>query len=361
MTELFSEKKKCFGCGSCSAVCPMKAITMQRDEEGFFYPSINNERCIDCGACQSICPEKHLLKQVGSKFFALRCDDMELLYNSTSGGAFSLLAQEVIGQGGLVCGVCFDEKFHVAHMLSEEIGSMRKSKYVQSDMQSVFLQVKNALKNGKHILFTGTPCQCHAMKLYCSEYQDQLVIAALICRGVLSPGLWEDYVSWLSCDAPLEKYDFRDKRQPNDAHTLAYTAGGIETAVPWGQDGFCRIYGRGLAYRPSCYSCPYCSPDNDFDFVLGDFWGIEKVYPELADGKGTSLVISHGKRAESLLEKIAVKAHVVPCDRVYAMQPALEAPAKAHFLRKFLFKDFANKNKEGHCDISLILKKYSKV
>lgn len=362
MRQIFTDKKKCFGCGSCAAVCTAQAITMQRDEEGFLYPVVQEDCCMDCGMCQDICPAKRPMKQVEGSFYAVRCKDEELLQKSTSGGAFSLLAREIKKQGGLVCGACFDDKFQVKHVLSEETGAMRKSKYVQSDIGDCFLQVRNTLAGGKAVLFTGTPCQCHAMKLYCGEYGDKLAIAALICRGVQSPGLWEDYVSWLGSDMPLEAYDFRDKRLPNNGHTLSYTVGGIEKAVPWGKDRLCRIYNRCLTYRPSCYACPYCTPDNDFDFIMGDFWGIEKIHPEeLADGKGTSLVIAHGAKAEGIMERIASQAVVLTCGRTEALQPALVSPAKEHMLRRFLFKDYAKKDEKGRCDIPLILKKYSMV
>lgn len=362
MKKIFADKKDCFGCGSCFTVCPAKAIAMKEDEEGFFYPMIDNQLCTDCGACKKICPKEKILPQSESRFYAVRCNDMELLYKSTSGGAFSLIAEEIISEGGLICGACFDKDFQVRHVLSKEIAPMRKSKYVQSNAWHCFIEVKNALMDGKKVLFTGTPCQCHAMSLYCGDkYRGKLVTAALICIGVLSPGLWKDYVSWLSYEAPLERYDFRDKRRLNNAHTIVYTVGGTETENLWGKDRFCQMYSSGLTYRPSCYACPYCSPDHDFDFILGDFWGIGKSCPDLSDGKGTSLVITHGIFAEALIERITSKAIVVQKEREESLQPALVAPAKENILRKFLFKDFAKKNENGHCDIPLILKKYGRV
>lgn len=358
-SELFKNKNECFGCGACSAACKTGAITMRRDEEGFPYPVIDQERCVDCKTCGGVCPAQQKLSHVtGSRFYAVRCNDEKLLQKSTSGGAFSMIAQEVTGSGGLVCGACFDETFSVKHVLSGEIERMRKSKYVQSDVSDCFSKIRDGLEAGKRVFFTGTPCQCHALKCFLGERKNGLIIGALICRGVQSPGLWADYVGWLSQNGRLEHYDFRAKRRLDDAHMVSYMIGGKETVIPWDKDVLSKIYTKCLTYRPSCYACPYCNTDNDFDFTLGDFWGIEKIHPELADGKGTSLVISRGVQAEDLMKVIASKATVLPCEKADAMQISLAGPAKQGMLRKFLFQDFAKKDSDGQCDIPLILKKY---
>lgn len=358
MKSLFEKKEVCFGCGSCRAACKEGAITMQRDEEGFLYPVIDRSRCIGCGSCEKVCPAKHPLGTSEGRFYAVRCHDLQLLQKSTSGGMFSLLAQEVLEKGGLVCGACFDENFHVCHVLSENIDGMRKSKYVQSDMTGCYEVIAAALNAGRQVLFTGTPCQCHGMKRFFSEDCQGLILMSLICRGVQSPGLWEDYVEWLSQGGTLEAYDFRDKRQQDNGHTVAYSIDGAETVMSMEQDRFSQMYHRALTYRPSCYTCPYCCPDNDFDFTVGDFWGIEKVYPELADGRGTSLVIVRGEKGEELFAPMAEKAYVVPCDPGSALQPALAMPAKEPLLRKFLFRDYARKT-EGDGNMAYIIKKYS--
>ena len=358
MENLYDDRKKCFGCGACAAACPAGAVSMEQDSEGFLYPRIAATQCSNCGRCAAVCPAKARLPRREGRFFAVRCKEEQVLQSSTSGGAFTLLAQEVMAQDGLVCGAVFDESFSVRHVLSRNIAPMRKSKYVQSDLSGCYTAIRDALEQGRAVLFTGTPCQCHALRQFFPERPDRLLLTSLICRGVQPPGLWRDYTAWLSCGGLLQAYDFRDKRQGNDGHAVAYTIDGAETVVSMTEDRLSRLYNLCLTYRPSCYTCPYARADNDFDFTLGDFWGAERSCPQFADGRGTSLVIVRGARGEAFHSKLAQYAWVVPCDPDSAMQPALTVPAREPFLRKFLFRDYARKNGEGRCDIPLILKKY---
>lgn len=356
--ELFNKKSECYGCGKCQAVCPTGAVIMKEDAEGFLYPVISEDQCIGCKKCEKACEEMHRIESRQGKFFAVRCHDEGLLRKSTSGGAFSLIAGEILKEGGLVCGACMDEKCQVVHRLSERIDGMRKAKYVQSQIGNLYQELENALKEGKKILFTGTPCQCQAMKSFFAGYEKQMVFAALICRGVQSPGLWNEYLRYLGKDAVVTSYDFRDKTYCNDAHTIAYEKDGEMHRVPMNTDRFSRLYIKCLTFRPSCYSCEFCRTDIPFDFTIGDFWGVEKVSPELADGKGISLVIARGERACQIMEKIREKARVLECKEEECMQPALQTPAKATILRTLLFKDLASAKEHDGSKMELILKKY---
>ena len=355
MTQLFDRKASCFGCGACQAVCPAGAIAMTWDAEGFSYPVVDSGKCVDCGRCVSACPAKQPPEGPAGTPYALRCRDLTLLQKSTSGGAFSLIAQQVLQDGGLVCGAVFDENFRVCHVLSGDIAPMRKAKYVQSDLQGTYHAVSRALADGKQVLFTGTPCQCDGMLHFFDKRPEGLILAALICRGVQSPGLWADYAAHLG---GLEAYCFRDKRVKNDAHTVSYTVDGSEQALPMGKDPFSRLYMKCLTLRPSCYQCPYTRWELPFDLTIGDFWGIEKIYPELADGMGTSLVIARTEAGRGLLEKIQPHGLILEASREAADQPALNTPAKETLLRKLLFRDFSQKRADGRCDIPLLLKKY---
>lgn len=355
---LFSKKADCYGCGKCQAVCAADAIVMKEDEEGFLYPSISSDKCTECGMCRNACEEMHRIEKREGKFYAVRCREEALLRKSTSGGAFSLIAEEILKEDGLICGACMDEKCHIIHRMSKHIDGMRKSKYVQSDIRHLYKELEEELQKGRKILFSGTPCQCQAMRDFFSAYEEQLLFAALVCRGVQSPKLWEAYLEYLGKDAPVTFYDFRDKSYCNDAHMVAYQLGEKKHLVSMNADRFSRLYTKCLTLRPSCYTCEFCRTDLPFDFTIGDFWGIEKVFPELADGKGTSLVIARGERAENMMRRMQENAQVLACKEEECVQPALQMPAKETILRKLLFKDFATVDKNGHCNMELILKKY---
>lgn len=355
MTQLFDNKASCFGCGACQGVCQADAISMSLDQEGFAYPVVDAEKCVGCGNCVAACPAGQPVDGPAGQAFAVRCHDMALLQSSSSGGAFSLLAHRILEEDGLVCGAVFDEAFRICHVLSDDIAPMRKSKYVQSDMQGIYEAVRQALARGKRVLFTGTPCQCDGMLHYFGQQPQGLILAALICRGVQSPGLWADYVAHLD---GLEAYCFRDKRIKDDGHTVAFQANGREQAVSMMKDPFSRLYLKCLSLRPSCYRCPYTKWELPFDLTIGDFWGKEKTCPELDDGLGVSLVIARTDAGRALLDQIRPGAMVLELTREAAEQPALQEPAKETILRKLLFRDYARKGPEGRCDIPMILKKY---
>lgn len=351
------DKKSCFGCGACASVCHAGAITMAADGEGFLYPVIDQALCTGCGRCETVCPGLTPAEGLDGQAYAVRCKDMSLLQKSSSGGAFSLLAQQVLENGGLVCGAVFDEDFKVKHVLSQDIAPMRKSKYVQSDTTGIYDAMAQTLARGKQVLFTGTPCQCDAARRYFEGHKG-LVLAALVCRGVQSPLLWQEYVHYLSAGGKLEAYCFRDKRVKNDGHTVSCTLGGQERAVAMGNDPFSRLYMKCLALRPSCYSCPYTRWELPFDLTIGDFWGVENWKPELADGMGLSLVIARTPAGKALLEGLGEEAMILEARQEDAMQLALREPAKETILRKLLMGNLARKDENGHCDMALILKKY---
>jgi coenzyme F420-reducing hydrogenase beta subunit len=333
---------------------------MTADAEGFFYPVIDHAVCIDCEECRKICPAAHAdIFDAEVSYYALRVRDQEVLRQSTSGGAFSVIADVILNEGGLVCGAAYDEEHNVKHVVSGDISAMRKAKYVQSSLGDVFGKIKEALDSGGKVLFTGTPCQCHAAKKVFAG-ADNLWTASLICRGVQSPLFWKEYCRYLETqhNGNLSFYCSREKVKMDDAHTVVYTVGQDTFQTDYMKDPFSRIYAKELSLRPSCYACPYTTPGKAFDFTIGDYWGVEKEYPDLADGKGTSLVICGSQRARNLLEGCSDKADIRPADPEKSRQPALASSAKQGFLRKFLMKDFACKDSTGVSDIGMILKKY---
>lgn len=202
----FSLKQTCVGCSACATVCHKNAITMIHDGEGFLYPEVDESRCVHCGLCQRVCPVKSfdgLTRSIDAQFYgAKECDEMERL-SSSSGGVFSLLARRTLSQGGVVFGAAFDESLVVRHRCVDnldDLASLRGSKYVQSEVGSCYEMVKCELASGRHVLFTGTPCQIAGLKAYLGKEYMNLLSVDLICHGVPSPAVFSKYLQELESE-----------------------------------------------------------------------------------------------------------------------------------------------------------------
>lgn len=332
--ELFAEKNQCCGCMACADACPKGAISARADREGFWYPEIRQELCVDCGQCAAVCPLSGGKSEKRSRrYFAAQAKDPALRGVSTSGAMFPILAEQVLEGGGAVYGAAFDGAMRVAHRRAagrEELEPLLQTKYVQSSTAGIFRRVRQDLAEGRQVLFVGTPCQTEALRRFCPEKAPGLVLADLICYGVPSPGVWERYVSHLEkkhCGR-LTAFHFRDKRKGNDGHTVSYTAGGQEYVKDYLADLFSAMYFSNLMHRPSCHSCPFTTVERNSDLTIGDFWGVEKVFPEWNDGMGTSLVIVHSERGQALWDRVCGRLRWGECQKEDVLQPRLLSPTQ---------------------------------
>lgn len=316
-----TDKKDCCGCNSCVQRCPKSCITMHEDEEGFLYPEVDESKCIHCGLCENVCPV--IYKAEGRKpiaVYAAKNRNEEIRRQSSSGGVFTALAEEVIKEGGVVFGVRFNENWEVVHGYTESLDGLsafRGSKYVQSRVGDSFLQVESFLKSGRKVLFSGTPCQVAGLHRFLRRRYENLLTVDFICHGVPSPGVWREYLkeetarqcggknSVLSHpivkegDVLIENISFRDKRLGWKKYSFALTLSvpighGEKNTVLLSESLNKNIFLRGflanLYLRPSCYACPAKSFKSESDLTIGDFWSIERVMPEVWDDKGVSVV-----------------------------------------------------------------------
>lgn len=214
------EKKECCGCSSCAQKCPTGAISMIENEEGFLYPSIDKEKCINCGLCSKVCPQLKTIekKEDYPKAYAMRNQNLNDLKESSSGGIFSVIANYVLENGGVVFGAQYTDDFKVEHVGVEnkdKLNLLRKSKYVQSDINSTYKEVESNLKKGKMVLFTGTPCQVYGLKSYLMVEYENLILCDLICHGVPSPKAFQKYLGeFEKKNKKVISYDFRTKDKP---------------------------------------------------------------------------------------------------------------------------------------------------
>lgn len=333
MEGLWERKEQCCGCGACKAVCSHGAIAMIMDREGFFYPEIDKKRCVRCGNCKKVCPIKCQNRESeGQVYIGAQAKDNKTRFSSSSGGVFPVLARWVLEGKGVVFGAAMNKEGNVSHrdiQNKEDIIQLQKSKYVQSDMSDCYEKVKKYLEQGRQVMFTGTPCQCQAMRQYIGKEHKKLILVDLICYGVPSPGIWKKYRKELKKKyyQGISEFYFRDKRNRDNGHTVVMKTEGEEHTCPIGQDLFCRLYFGNYILRPSCHACRFCTVERESDITIGDFWGIEKVKPEMDDGMGTSLIILHNGKARNIWDGVKGEFLHFSCEEEVALQPRLCAPA----------------------------------
>lgn len=293
----------CTGCGACFQVCPHGAIEMKPDREGFLRPVIT-EKCVRCGLCVRTCPI--LQNRPGrpqGKVYAARNRDAAVLGNSTSGGFFSVLAEDVLSRGGAVFGAAFDETFRLRHVKAEtpaELLPLRYAKYVQSDTGESFREVRRLLTGGRPVLFSGTPCQVDGLYSFLGKDDPNLLTCDLVCHGVPSPGVFADYVRLLETrqGAKLVSVLFRDKAGGwTPARFTARFADGNVFSRPLVGTEYGRGFGMALFLRPCCHRCRYTEPTRRGDFTLGDFWGIDPAALPGEIKSGVSLVLLNSEKA----------------------------------------------------------------
>lgn len=318
---------------ACADVCPKDAISARTDREGFWYPEINRELCVGCGRCKTVCPlGDNGAVSAPARYIAAQAKDPALREASTSGAVFPVLAQAVLEQGGAVYGAGFDDSMRVAHQRASsrgELSGLLRTKYVQSETTGIFRRVEQDLREGRQVLFVGTPCQTEALRRFLGGGQPNLVLVDLVCYGVPSPGVWADYTAYLEkkYHGKLTKFQFRDKRARNNGHTVSWQVGEREYVEEnYGADPFLALYFANCIIRPSCHKCPFTTEERGSDITIGDFWGIEKTAPEMDDGMGTSLVMLRTGQGAALWQRVSDQFDQMECRREDALQPRLVSP-----------------------------------
>lgn len=342
-----SRKEDCCGCGACMAVCHYAAISFTADNEGFSYPIVNEQNCVNCGLCEDVCPlfittHKNDNFTMESRFYAIWHKDKQILKNSSSGGAFWALAQWVIAQGGVVVGAAYSEHMQVNHEVASSLSEARRfrgSKYVQSNTEGIYLDVKNNLSTGKIVLFTGTPCQVKALKLFLRKPYVNLITVDLVCHGVASPKLFADYVSKVNrlYHNRLSSINMRDKSLIGWGHVFSYRNGkNVVDAVRisnWG-----RLYFSELINRPACHKCIFTTLKRSGDITLGDYWDDRRLRPDLYSRDGISLFMINTKKGIEVFEAIQHDVFFSEITSEEAMQSQLKHSTKANMERSTFWK-----------------------
>lgn len=315
MIEL-KKKTECCGCFSCYNVCPKDAIKMIEDKEGFKYPIIDKEKCVDCGLCEKTCPclnsnKKDKLENDFPKVFAGWSNDEYVRLDSTSGGIFTELANVIYSENGYVCGAIYNKEWLVEHYLSNnssDIDSLRSSKYLQSDINDIFRQIKEKLIKGKKVLFCGSPCQVVGLKNYLQHDYENLVLVDFICRGMNSPKIFKGYINNLEKKYSSKVKMIKFKNKTYGWHNFS-TKIDFENGKTYIKGRYLDSYMIGyLKYnafmRPSCYECKFKCEYHNSDLTIADFWGIEKIDSTLDQDKGTSMILVNSQKGLDVFNKI---------------------------------------------------------
>lgn len=314
-----ASKNQCCGCCACGDICPKQAISYEKDIEGFWYPKVDETRCIDCGLCEKACPIKNIAQLKKNDYekpvrtIAAVNKNMRVRWNSTSGGAYTALAEGMLERGGYISGAVYDKDFSVKSIVTNnpnDLEQLRSSKYLQSNAANLHKNIKELLQNGEKVLACGTPCQMAALRSFLRKDYDNLIIVDFICRGVNSPKVYRAYLDSLekryNSKVVYVKAKNKELGWRNLTRKVTFENGQSYYGV-FMDDDFRRGYHTNVFCRPSCYTCLFKGFPRIADITIADYWGIEKVDKNLDMNIGTSMVLLNSKKGAAYFEEIKDK------------------------------------------------------
>ncbi len=316
--------ESCYGCWSCFNICPVDAVSMPENDEGFHYPSVDQSKCTLCGNCRKGCPALYppriLKRHVNPVTWAAWSHDSEERKMSSSGGVFSVLAKHALACGGVVFGAGFDKDWELEHLSIERLGDLhrlRGSKYLQSKIGNVYKKTKAFLKEKRPVLFSGTPCQIAGLYGYLGHKEfAELITCEIICHGVPSPKLFRKYRKEIekSLDGHIKKINFRDKHHGWKNYSLTFDVSNTLKLVKcYRIDDYMCLFLSNICLRKCCSTCEFARTPRVADITLGDYWNISYAHPDLPnDDLGVSVVICNSSRGDNYLEKIKHNLFLTP-------------------------------------------------
>ena len=342
-------KEECIGCLNCYNACKVEAIKLIQDELGFTYAEIDEEKCVKCAVCKNKCPILNTQEKQNliNECYATKNKDESVRLKSSSGGMFYEFAKYVISKGGAVYGAILDSTLNVVHKRIEsidEVGGLMGSKYVQSNVKNVCVEVKQDLEQGTIVLFTGTPCQIAALKVYLGKEYEKLYLQDFVCHGVGSKKVLDRHIQEIKQELELSNItdiNFRDKASGWKRFSLSIKAKEGTYSKDLMQDNFMKTFLKNLCLRESCYKCKYKGEKRMSDITLADFWGVDKVITDFDDDKGASAVIINTNKGKELFENI--KDNIITCkveyDDISSNNICLENPPIYNRHRENFIKD----------------------
>lgn len=334
-----TDKSNCCGCTACANVCVHDAITMEPDTLGFLYPKVDVSKCVNCGLCDKVCAFNDeydkSLNLTTPDVYGARNKDMNEVMKSRSGAAFIAISDFFFEQGGVIYGAGYKDHFRVAHKRATtktERDEFRGSKYVQSDLTGVFRQVKEDLKSGLTVLFSGTGCQCAGLNAYIGKgLRKNLVLVDIVCHSVPGPFLWQDYLNWLEnkYSSRIVSVNFRNKIKYGwRSHVETYI---MKNGEEYSSTVFTELFKSCLVLRPSCGNCHFCNTTRPSDITLADFWDRKHNFPDVNnDNKGESLLLINTEKGREIFEAVKGKLDHFQTTTDKVMQTHLREPSNIH-------------------------------
>ena len=316
---------RCAGCYACYNICPTKAIKLEENTEGFMFPKINSKKCIDCGKCKNVCPILNN-KQIEREpiAYAIYNKNEEIRLKSSSGGIFSLLAEEILNENGVVYGATFDSNFKVRHVKidkRENLYKLRSSKYIQSRIEETYKECAQFLNQDKKVLFTGTPCQINALKSYLKKEYKNLYTQDIICHGVPSDKVWYQYMEYrkkVDCKQKnneiIKNINFRSKSKGWNSYSVKFKYANNVYEKNHLEDLYMQTFLSEICLRKSCYHCNFKGKNRASDITLADFWGINKINKSINDNKGISLMLINSEKGNEIFNKIKENCEYIKVD-----------------------------------------------
>lgn len=325
------DKSSCCGCNACGDICGKHAISFVSDNEGFLYPQVNKELCVDCGLCDKVCPiqkkAEYVERYAEPTVFAAYTKDEAIRLDSTSGGIHSMLAMKMYEKSAYVGGAVYNKDHTVSHIVDDNparLPEIRSSKYLQSNAEGVYKEIRTLLIKGRNVFFCGCPCQINALYNFLGKDYDNLVTSDFICRGVNSPKVFLKYMEMLERKFGAKATEIKFKNKKWGWHNFSLRVN-FENGKEYCKDRYHDLFFIGYLQagnfsRPSCYDCHFKGFPQKADITLADFWGIDKIDPTMDQDKGTSLVMVNSNKGMKLFESIKDKIEY----RQFTMEDARE-------------------------------------
>ncbi len=308
--QILNDMNQCYGCGACENACPVGAITLRYNDEGFLHANVDDDKCVNCMKCKNVCIVHKKVEDKNSdapRSYAF-AQSMDQMQESASGGFFPILAQKVLGENGVVFGTVYNEKFEAIQVGAErieDIAPMKMSKYIQSNTGTCYKEARKVLEEGRPVLYVGCPCQVAGLNSYLGKKYDNLYTVDLICFGVPSSRLFSEHLEHTYGTDNIEHVEMR-KRKGWGSCLNVYLKNGEKVSFGGKKEIFMLSFKSKMMLKRTCYGCKFATVPRQGDFTLGDFWNKKKLNIQLGEefNKKCSIIFINSDNGEKLFKKV---------------------------------------------------------